>query len=141
LPAGNDSTPEAHGPVAPSPVPVTMMYPVTAAPELAAGQPGLPNESDGPARLVSDSLAASLAPGGRLDGLLAAAEQARSTEQDPHGALAAGLCVAVDPDLLVTVDAMTRGYTVSEDPADPDSDTTGSDDDTSAGQAAAAEWL
>ncbi|WP_182348351.1 glycoprotein [Tomitella gaofuii] len=143
LPAGATPTATARqqGPVAPSPVPVTMLYPLTAAPELAAGQPGPALDSPAAVRLVDDSLPQSLAPGGRLHGVLAAAREALSPEADPHGALGAGLCLAIDPDLLVTVDAMTRGFEVSKDPADPDSDTSSTDTVEAEGQAAAAAWL
>ncbi|QDQ98871.1 glycoprotein [Tomitella fengzijianii] len=136
---GGDARPQ--GPVAPSPVPVTMLYPLTAAPELAAGQPGPALDSPSAVRLVDDSLPRSLASGGRLHGVLTAARQALTPAADPHGALAAGLCLAVDPDLLVTVDAMTRGFEVAKDPADPDSDAASTDRIESEGQAAAAAWL
>ncbi|WP_425584530.1 DUF6049 family protein [Tomitella cavernea] len=143
LPAGATPTATARqqGPVAPSPVPVTMLYPLTAAPELAAGQPGPALDSPAAVRLVDDSLPRSLAAGGRLHGVLAAAREALGPAADPRGALGAGLCLAIDPDLLVTVDAMTRGFEVSKDPADPDSDASSTDDAESEGQTAAAAWL
>lgn len=53
-----------------------------------------------------------------------------------NSALARSLCVAVDPDLLVTVRAMSLGYVVSRDPTDPTSATV-----PGTGQGAAAEWL
>ncbi|MGC4960772.1 DUF6049 family protein [Gordonia sp. DT218] len=46
------------------------------------------------------------------------------------------MCLAVDPDLLVTVRSMSLGYEVSSDPMDPTSSTT-----TGSGQAAAVQWL
>ena len=58
-------------------------------------------------RLIDDDLATSLAPGGRLDTLLSAAEFATSPPVDPDGEVRSALCLAVDPDLLVTVNAMT----------------------------------
>ncbi|GAA4802524.1 glycoprotein [Tomitella cavernea] len=141
LPAGATPTATARqqGPVAPSPVPVTMLYPLTAAPELAVTNPAL--DSPAAVRLVDDSLPRSLAAGGRLHGVLAAAREALGPAADPRGALGAGLCLAIDPDLLVTVDAMTRGFEVSKDPADPDSDASSTDDAESEGQTAAAAWL
>ncbi|BCI92488.1 hypothetical protein NIIDMKKI_76940 [Mycobacterium kansasii] len=70
-------------------------------------------------RLVDDDLANSLANGGRLDTLLSAAELATSRDVDPEGAVTRALCLAVDPDLLVTVNAMTAGYVVSDSPDGP----------------------
>ena len=45
-----------------------------------------------PVRLMNDDLAASLAPGGRLDTLLGAAEFATSTPVDPDGQVTRALC-------------------------------------------------
>ena len=70
-------------------------------------------------RLIDDDLATSLASGGRLDILLSAAEFATSRDVDPDGAVGRALCLAVDPDLLVTVNAMTGGYVVSDSPDGP----------------------
>lgn len=94
------------------PVAVSMLWPLADTPRLASGVPGSVTE---PVRLVDDVLATSLADGGRLDGLLRAAEQALET--DPR--VTEGMCLAVDPDLLVTVTNMTRDYLVVDDPADP----------------------
>lgn len=61
----------------------------------------------------------SLAPGGRLDTLLGAAEFASSPDTiDPSAGVDRTLCLAVDPDLLVTVNAMTAGYVVADSPTD-----------------------
>src|SRR5438067_2402106 len=57
--------------------------------------------------LSDDVLAGELRPGGRLDALVSAAEEAQSNPQLAHS-----LCYAVDPDLLDTVDAMSQGYDV-----------------------------
>jgi hypothetical protein len=46
------------------------------------------------------------------------------------------MCLAIDPDLLVTVRAMSLGYEVSSDPMDPTSPAT-----PGTGQSAAADWL
>lgn len=126
--SGADSFP-ALTPDLSRPVAVSMLWPLADIPRLASGVPGSATE---PVRLVDDELATSLAEGGRLDGLLRAVEQA--TEDDPR--IAMGLCLAVDPDLLVTVTSMTRAYLVVDDPADPTGEArpgTGSD--------AAAAWL
>ena len=77
-----------------------------------------------------------LATGGRLEILLSAAEFATSRDVDPDGAVARSLCLAVDPDLLVTVNAMTAGYVVADAP-----DGLGAAAHPGTGQAAAVAWL
>ncbi|MGB5151404.1 MAG: hypothetical protein WBN99_16005, partial [Mycobacterium sp.] len=94
------------------PVAMTVLWPLADRPRLAAGIPG----GTTPVRLLDDELAASLAAGGRLDTLLAAADFATSTPVDDDGAVSRALCLAVDPDLLITVNAMMGGYVVSDDP-------------------------
>jgi Family of unknown function (DUF6049) len=90
--------------------------------------------------LMDDELAGALASGGRLDVLLSAAEFATSHDVDPDGAVGRSVCLAVDPDLLVTVNAMTAGYVVSNSPAGPAQEP-GTPTHPGAGQAAAAGWL
>ena len=114
------------------PVPITMLWPLADRPRLAPGVPG----GTIPVRLVDDELATSLAGGGRLDVLLGAAEFATSHDVDPDGAVNRSMCLAVDPDLLVTVNAMTVGYVVSDAPEPP-----GAPTHPGTGQAAAASWL
>jgi hypothetical protein len=114
------------------PVRVTMLWPLADRPRLASGAPG----GVTPVRLIDDDLAVSLAPGGRLDTLLSAADFATSPAVDPGGPVATSLCLAVDPDLLVTVNAMAGGYVVADKPADRNSPT-----HPGTGQAAAAAWL
>jgi hypothetical protein len=115
------------------PVRLTMFWPLADRPRLAAGVPG----GAGPVRLADDDLAASLAPGGRLDTLLSAVDFAVGPTVDTGGQLSAALCLAVDPDLLVTVNAMTAGYVVNEGPdAGPGTPTR-----PGAGQEAAVGWL
>ena len=114
------------------PVRVTMLWPVADRPRLAAGAPG----GATPVRLIDDELATSLAPGGRLDTLLSSVEFATGPTVDPGGPVATSLCLAVDPDLLVTVNAMAGGYVVADDPADRNSAA-----HPGTGQAAAAAWL
>jgi hypothetical protein len=94
------------------PVGITMLWPLADRPRLAAGAPG----GTTPVRLIDDDLAASLAPGGRLDTLLAAVDFATSQQVDPGGDVRNAMCLAVDPDLLVTVNAMTAGYVVNDIP-------------------------
>ncbi|UAK36920.1 DUF6049 family protein [Gordonia bronchialis] len=136
-----------------SPARMTMLWPLAAPPQLAAGVLGAGTE---PVRLISEDLARSLGDGGRLANLLAAlsavvgspppgtsgtsestgdsgsdSSEPNSPQPPPAAApLAGGLCLAIDPDLLVTVRAMSLGYVVSTDPGDPRSSTvegTGSD--------------
>src|SRR5271163_1224650 len=118
------------------PVPVTLLWPLADRPRLAPGVPG----GTIPVRLMDDELATSLATGGRLDVLLTAAEFATSREVDPDGAVSRSVCLAVDPDLLVTVNAMTAGYVVSDSPDGP-AQHPGTPTHPGAGQAAAATWL
>jgi hypothetical protein len=118
------------------PVPITMLWPLADRPRLAPGVPG----GAIPVRLMDDELATSLATGGRLDILLAAAEFAASRDVDPDGAVNRSMCLAVDPDLLVTVNAMTGGYVVSDAP-DSSAQEPGTPTHPGTGQAAATSWL
>jgi hypothetical protein len=116
-----------------APTPLTLLWPIADRPRLAAGAPG----GTTPVRLIDDDLATSLAAGGRLDTLLSALEFAVSPQVDPDGKVRAATCLAVDPDLLVTVNAMTGGYVVNEGPdAGATTPTT-----PGTGQAAAVAWL
>jgi hypothetical protein len=122
------------------PVPVTMLWPLADRPRLAPGVPG----GTIPVRLTDDDLATSLAAGGRLDVLLSAAEFATSHDVDPDGAVGRSVCLAVDPDLLVTVNAMTAGYVVSDGvPGSPAgrAQEPGTPTHPGTGQAAATTWL
>ncbi|MBN3457549.1 hypothetical protein JNN96_26305 [Mycobacterium sp. DSM 3803] len=94
------------------PVQLTMLWPLADRPRLAPGAPG----GTTPVRLVDDELANSLASGGRLDTLLSAVDFATGPTVDPAGQVRSALCLAVDPDLLVTVNAMTAGYVVNDGP-------------------------
>ena len=116
-----------------NPVAMTVLWPLADIPRLAAGLPGSVDER---VRLIDDELAGELASGGRLDTLLKAVEFATQPGLDPDGNLASSLCIGIDPDLLVTVSNMTRGYLVVDDPADPAS--TARD---GTGSAAATAWL
>jgi hypothetical protein len=94
------------------PTRITMLWPLADRPRLAAGIPG----GTTPVRLVDDDLAASLNGGGRLDTLLSAIDFATSAEVDPGGQVRSATCLVVDPDLLITVNAMTSGYVVNDMP-------------------------
>jgi hypothetical protein len=114
--SGTDSAADELTSVVPpdtsKPVRLTMFWPLADRPRLAAGAPG----GATPVRLIDDELATSLAPGGRLDTLLSAVDFATSPQVDPDGLIRNALCLAVDPDLLVTVNAMTAGYVVNDAP-------------------------
>ncbi|MGH3937246.1 MAG: DUF6049 family protein [Pseudonocardiaceae bacterium] len=92
----------------PRPTPVTVVWPLAAEPVRLPTAPGDPillrgNDSG------SDSIAVQIAPGGRLDGLVGALEQA----VPPGSPLASAVCIAIDPLLLETVEAMSHGYRVA----------------------------
>ncbi|MFC9893265.1 DUF6049 family protein [Nocardia sp. NPDC127579] len=125
-----DGEPAAPAP-ADVPVATTLIWPLADRPRLVGGQPGAVNRT---AELTDDELAASLARGGRLDQLLAALENAigNSGRTGP----AAAICVAVDPDLLLTAQAMTKGYRVLASPSDPGGQTRAG-----SGAEAAQAWL
>ena len=108
----SDTVADVVPPDTTKPVAVTMLWPLADKPRLAPGVPG----GTTPVRLMNDDLAVSLAPGGRLDTLLSAVEFATSPAVDPGGDTARALCLAIDPDLLVTVNAMTAGYVVADAP-------------------------
>ena len=128
-----DTLSEVVPPDTSKPVRLTMLWPLADRPRLAAGAPG----GTAPVRLSDDELAVSLAPGGRLDTLLSAVDFATGPTVDPTGQVGSALCLAVDPDLLVTVNAMTAGYVVNDGPdAGPGTPTR-----PSAGQNAAVGWL
>lgn len=131
-----DSATNAIAPETTKPVWMTMLWPLADRPRLAPGVPG----GSIPVRLVDDELASSLATGGRLDVLLAAAELTTSREVDPDGTVTRALCLAVDPDLLVTANAMSAGYVVSNSPDGP-SQLPGTPTHPGTGQAAATTWL
>jgi hypothetical protein len=134
-----DPADDLDSPVAPDtskPVWITMVWPLAARPRLSPGVPG----GTIPVRLTDDDLATSLATGGRLDILLSAAEVATSHDVDPDGAVGHALCLAVDPDLLVTVNAMVGGYVVSNSPDGP-AQLPGTPTHPGTGQAAATAWL
>lgn len=62
----------------------------------------------GPLTLADERLADEMDNGGRLDSLVGAA---RAAEADTK--VSSSLCLAIDPDLVATADAMTRGYQVA----------------------------
>jgi hypothetical protein len=103
LPAGPDpGIPPVEPPVPGGPPGLTVLYPLVDTPHRL---PTVPGEQT---LLADDDLARSLAPDGRLGGLLAA-----FAEGAPAGsAVRAATCLAVDPDLVATAAAMRQGYAV-----------------------------
>jgi Family of unknown function (DUF6049) len=101
-----------------TPAKVSVLWPLSDRPHLVTA------DTAGNAVLTDDDLAGELAANGRLDGLLAAYEQA------PFG-LTQAICLAIDPDLVTTVQSMAAGYRV-QTPAGPVA---------GKGQAAAHAWL
>jgi hypothetical protein len=87
-----------------SPSDLTMLWP------LVDQRPRAVGTSGSQIVLADDTLATSLAPGGRLFGLLDAVKQASAG----NPALLSSLCFTVDPDLLDTVTNMSAGYRVRE---------------------------
>ncbi|MFI6368498.1 DUF6049 family protein [Nocardia sp. NPDC050630] len=101
-----------------TPVATTLLWPLADRPRLVAGVTGPLN---GKAELTDDELAASLGKGGRLDQLLGALESVLGTNPASRDrTLTSAICVAVDPDLLITAQVMTKGYRVLASPSDPD---------------------
>ncbi|MEV0298438.1 DUF6049 family protein [Nocardia sp. NPDC050710] len=129
---GGATVPAVPAPPEP-PVATTLVWPLADRPRLVAGVPGSVN---GKVELTDDDLAASLGKGGRLDQLLGALEAVLGSNGPKEPGVAAAVCVAVDPDLLLTVRAMTEGYRVLASPSDPDGATRAG-----AGAAAAQSWL
>ncbi|HYZ08137.1 MAG TPA: glycoprotein, partial [Pseudonocardiaceae bacterium] len=110
LPGERSGGPVVVPPVPPPvPVPLTAVWPLVSEPARALSGPGEPLLLVSPTA-GTDPLAEQLAPGGRLDGLLGALEEA----VPPGSPLAGGLCVAVDPALLETVRGMAAGYRVAD---------------------------
>lgn len=125
VPGGTDpkrpQPPTTPAPDAP-PVATTMLWPLADRPRLVAGLTGEPGTQ---ALLTDDDLAASLGQGGRLDQLLSALESAVKPDTGRDRNLGTAICLAIDPDLLITVTDMVRdqGYQVLASPSDPDGPT------------------
>lgn len=92
----------AADPVTVAPTPFSLLYPVVDVPRRLATVPGEP------VLLSDDTLADSLAPQGRLGGLVSALAEAAPPGSPVRGAT----CVAVDADLLQTAQQMSQGYRV-----------------------------
>ena len=116
-----------HAPTS-SPAAFTMLIPFAAPPQLAPGVLGGGTEE---LRLTSDSMANSLAPNGRLHSLL---EEVTALATSGDERVRSAVCLAVDPDLLITVRGMADGYGISSNPADPQSSTHPGPGSTEAGE-------
>ncbi|MEZ2122007.1 MULTISPECIES: hypothetical protein [unclassified Corynebacterium] len=99
---------------------VTVLWPLTARTGLVPGETGEAPKS-APLLLENDDLAAQLREGGRLDQLLDVYLDA--TAGDEGSALRGATCLAIDPQLLVVVDRMRDGYTVTDNRLSPVSGT------------------
>ncbi|WP_238529181.1 DUF6049 family protein [Dietzia alimentaria] len=87
-------------------VPLTVLWPLASAPTRIAAVPGA-DGTDPVVALTDDSLPGELSEGGRLTGLVRAAEEAFN---GPGGeALRRSTCLAMDPDLLGTVSEIADG--------------------------------
>lgn len=144
---------EARGPATPPPlappaVPLTLLWPLAAAPTRVAHVPGA-DGTDPAIVLTDDSLLRDLGPDGRLSGLVRAAGDAFA---GPAGAeLRRATCLAVDPDLLRTASELADGRPVLVDrgpgpapggsgrPADPDDAVTPADGESASRDAS--RWL
>ncbi|RSM37054.1 glycoprotein [Amycolatopsis balhimycina DSM 5908] len=127
-----NGTPEFGGPARLGAV--SLLLPVLAGPGRAAGShPGAPSMTllwpltsnvphvyaapyGSPLVLADDRLAAEIGPDGRLNALVTAA----ATALPGNPGLAKSMCFALDPDLLATVAAMSRGYLVHTDAGNVD---------------------
>lgn len=126
-----NGTPEFGGPARLGAV--SMLMPVLAGPGKPAGHSsgGAPSMTllwpltgnvpqvyaapyDQPLVLRDDKLADEIGPDGRLNALVTAA----ATAVEGDTSLARSMCFALDPDLLTTVEAMTRGYQVHTETGD-----------------------
>ncbi len=101
---GGPGKPAASRPA--SPPSMTLLWPLTGnVPHVYAAPYG------SPVVLADDRLAAEISGDGRLNALVTSASSAVRNNTN----LAKSMCFALDPDLLATVDAMTRGYLVHTD--------------------------
>ncbi|MEV7092917.1 DUF6049 family protein [Amycolatopsis sp. NPDC051045] len=90
---------------------MTLLWPLTSnVPHVYAAPYG------SPLVLADDRLAGEISPDGRLNALVTAAASAVRNNSD----LAKSMCFALDPDLLATVDGMSRGYLVHTDAGNVD---------------------
>lgn len=112
-----------------------MLWPIAAPPQAVPGRIGA--GATDTIVLVNENLARSMSPGGRLHNLLDGLRPVISAPaDDPRAVFRRSLCLAVDPDLLVTVTAMTHGYSTLADARNRSGATK-----PGTGQAQASAWL
>ena len=100
----NPNQPEQH-----RTAPLTFLWPLSTDTDVAPGGTGDAPER-APLLLRSEKLAKELSDGGRLRGLLDAYRQATADDQQ----LRTASCIAIDPELVDTVQRMAHGYRVGE---------------------------
>ena len=110
---GAEALTSAVPPDTSKPVRLTMLWPLADRPRLAAGAPGgtTPGAVD---RRRPRDLAGRRAAGSTRCCPRSTSRPARTST--PAARCARAMCLAVDPDLLVTVNAMTGGYVVNDAP-------------------------
>ena len=108
---GGEVTPPAKPSTA-----MTLLWPLSDQPHVA---PRILYSVPQQLRLVDDVLSKSLVVGGHLNDMLAAVESMAGGQSDRQKRLASAMCLAIDPDLVSTVAAMTHGYEVLDNPARP----------------------
>ncbi|WP_426721543.1 hypothetical protein [Corynebacterium auriscanis] len=92
-----------------APTPVTMLWPLAAQTAAVSGTTG-DAPTPAPLYLRNENLAKELGTGGRLRGLLDAYRDTTSGQEGRE--LRAATCLAIDPELIDTVERMTHGYRV-----------------------------
>lgn len=128
---------------------LTMLWPLSSATSATPGQVG---DAPDPNTLYlpDETLAEELATGGRLSTLLTSYRDALSGTGGNE--LREASCIAIDPDLLETVDRMTGGYRVADEAPSPveepvrlrdrwTDDSEGTTSESGTGAEAAADWL
>lgn len=113
-PAAPAANPSDDAPT--SPTPVTFMWPLAAETHVLGGATGEAPQR-GPLYLTDEHLADELADNGRLRTLL---DTYREALEGPEGTkLKQASCLAIDPELIDTVDRMARGYRVGTERPSP----------------------
>lgn len=107
-PAARNATP----PAPPKRTPLTLLYPLAAQTHVTPGMTGQAPTRE-PLYVTVDDLAAELGDGGRLRNLL---DVYRSAIEKPG--MAEATCLALDPELIDTVERMTHGYFVGSNVPD-----------------------
>lgn len=93
------------------PTPATLLWPLAAQTQLTPGATG-DSPTRAPLRLLDEDLAKELGEGGRLRRLL----DSYITATQDNAELTSATCLAIDPELLDTVDRMAGGYEVGQEP-------------------------